>query len=140
MPSSKQHTVLAFIKNWRSEKGVSPSLKEIAKEIGVTEVSAHFTVQDMQAENMLIVHPRMARGIIPTDDVAAFPYTPKQLEVLKLIAKGMKLGEIAKFLGIKPPSVSGRVESLAAKGALNRDTLEILDAGLLKTLAEVPHD
>ena len=80
MPSSKQHTVLAFIKNWRSAKGVSPSLKEIAGFLGVTEVSAHFTVQDMQAENMLIVHPRMARGIIPTDDVAAFPYTPKQLE------------------------------------------------------------
>jgi len=74
------------------------------------------------ARGEIYVHPAMTRALLsgiqhlaPQDDIAPEPLTPREEEVLKLVARGHTSSQIARLLNLSTRTIEGHRASLMAK-------------------------
>jgi DNA-binding NarL/FixJ family response regulator len=73
------------------------------------------------APDELVARLRCLLRRIPSDEVVDHGLTPRELEVLRLLAEGMRQAEIAERLVISPKTVSTHIERILTKlGAHSR--------------------
>ncbi|MDZ4829993.1 MAG: transcriptional repressor LexA [Phycisphaerae bacterium] len=65
----KQLRILQFIRDWRHHNGYSPTMQEIADQLGVSKVTIFEHVESLIAKGTLIRNPNKARSLSIPDDV-----------------------------------------------------------------------
>jgi DNA-binding NarL/FixJ family response regulator len=74
------------------------------------------------AESLAFLTPFTERESAPTAPTPAFGLSPRELEVLRLVAQGKSNGEIAAALFISVPTAKVHVRSILTKLALDSRT------------------
>ena len=67
----KQLRVLEFVRQYRENHGYSPTMQEIADELGVSKVTVFEHVQALVSKGALERDPNRARSLLPVDETAA---------------------------------------------------------------------
>jgi DNA-binding NarL/FixJ family response regulator len=96
-----------------------------ALETGVPDVVAEFDSlaeardSEIEADALLLAAPIQTRALDATPDVESL--TPREIEVLELVAEGLSNKAVAVRLGISDQTVKFHLTSISGKlGALNR--------------------
>lgn len=66
----KQLRVLEFVRQYRESHGYSPTMQEIADELGVSKVTVFEHVQALVSKGALERDPNRARSLLPVDETA----------------------------------------------------------------------
>lgn len=87
MITKKQKEVLDFIKSYQTKKGYSPSLEEIAKQIGVASVStAHHHVKKLEREGLIHKEVNQPRAVTTKSQIYSI-----QIPIMGSIAAGQPI-------------------------------------------------
>jgi DNA-binding NarL/FixJ family response regulator len=89
------------------------------------------------AEGKLYVTPRLASYVLDEERHQPVGLTPRELEVLGLLAEGARVKQIARRLGIEERTVNGHLEHIRDKTGF-RDRLELADLARQLELVDDP--
>ena len=103
-PTRRQFDVAAFIADYRSANGLSPSLEEIAEGLGITKVTVHEHIEQLVRKDMLTRTRYVSRSMVPT---------PKLSRILR--RRGGAIGRMAQIW--RMATKAERTEFLTSVGA-----------------------
>ncbi|MEM7164872.1 MAG: transcriptional repressor LexA [Planctomycetota bacterium] len=95
--TDRQLAVLEFLQHYRKMRGLSPTLEEIAQNFGVSRVTIHDHVRQLEKKGAIRREPNLARALeildpdyadLPPDDAAGDDGEILPVEVLGSIAAG----------------------------------------------------
>ena len=92
--TEKQLRILHFLRAFIAERGVSPTLDEIAGHFGISKVTAHEHVRALERKGVLRRVPHHARSIELADDPLQPPPSPRPLPILGTIAAGSPIDAV----------------------------------------------
>lgn len=64
---SRTSDILEFIRQYREENGMAPSLRELAANFKTSTSVIHYHISKLVADGKLKRVPGVARGLVPTD-------------------------------------------------------------------------
>lgn len=92
----KQLRILKLIRDWRVRHGYSPTMQELADEIGVSKVTVFEHVEALIAKGALTREPNKARSLSITDGVAVPDESrPMRFPLVGKIAAGNPIERVA---------------------------------------------
>ena len=92
----KQLKILQLIRDWRVRKGYSPTMQELADEIGVSKVTVFEHVEALIKKGALIREPNKARSLSIADGIAVPDEArPLRFPLVGKIAAGYPIEKIA---------------------------------------------
>lgn len=59
----RQLAALAAIKSHWKHYSEAPTQSEVGRALGVSKVSAHLLIQKLARDGLVVVHPKLARGV-----------------------------------------------------------------------------
>ena len=124
--TQRQEQALRFFETYKGQKGYAPTLAEVGAALGVSHQAADNLLARIGVGRSL----RRARGIVTPTEIRLggyFNYTPKQHGVLVCLKTGLKVAEIARLKAVSHSAICQLLDALAAKGAVQRFPLEVLD-------------
>lgn len=115
----KQLRILQLIRDWRIRRGYSPTMQELADEIGVSKVTVFEHVEALIKKGALIREPNKARSLSITDGIAVPDEArPLRFPLVGRIAAGNPIERVANEdeidLGDVIGATPGRQESTFA--------------------------
>jgi repressor LexA len=118
----KQLRILQLIRDWRVRKGYSPTMQELADEIGVSKVTVFEHVEALIKKQALVREPNKARSLSIAEGVAVPDEArPLRFPLVGKIAAGNPIERVANEdeidLGevLSPPSSKGQNSTFALK-------------------------
>jgi repressor LexA len=92
----KQLKILQLIRDWRVRRGYSPTMQELADEIGVSKVTVFEHVEALIKKNALVREPNKARSLSIADGVAVPDEgRPMRFPLVGKIAAGNPIERVA---------------------------------------------
>lgn len=67
----RQLAALAAINSYWKHYSEAPTRSELGRALGISKVSAHLLIQKLARSGLVVVHPKMARGVEVVEDYAA---------------------------------------------------------------------
>lgn len=64
---SRTNDILEFIRQYREENGIAPSLRELGSNFQTSTSVIHYHISKLVAAGKLKRVPNVARGLVPTD-------------------------------------------------------------------------
>ena len=92
--TERQLKILNFLRGFIQERGVSPTLEEIATNFGISRVTAHEHIRALEKKGALHKVPNHARSIELADDPRNKPASAPTLPILGTIAAGAPIEAI----------------------------------------------
>jgi repressor LexA len=118
----KQLRILQLIRDWRVRKGYSPTMQELADEIGVSKVTVFEHVEALIKKQALVREPNKARSLSIAEGIAVPDEArPLRFPLVGKIAAGNPIERVANEdeidLGevLSPPSSKGQNSTFALK-------------------------
>ncbi len=92
----KQLKILQLIRDWRVRRGYSPTMQELADEIGVSKVTVFEHVEALIKKNALVREPNKARSLSIADGVSVPDESrPMRFPLVGKIAAGHPIERVA---------------------------------------------
>ncbi len=92
----KQLKILQLIRDWRVRKGYSPTMQELADELGVSKVTVFEHVEALIKKNALVREPNKARSLSIAEGVAVPDESrPLRFPLIGKIAAGNPIERVA---------------------------------------------
>src|SRR5262245_52883317 len=92
----KQLRILQLIRDWRVRKGYSPTMQELADEIGVSKVTVFEHVEALIKKNALVREPNKARSLSIADGISVPDEArPLRFPLVGKIAAGNPIERVA---------------------------------------------
>ena len=92
----KQLKILQLIRDWRVRRGYSPTMQELADEIGVSKVTAFEHVEALIKKGALVREPNKARSLSIADGIAVPDEArPTRFPLVGKIAAGYPIEKVA---------------------------------------------
>jgi repressor LexA len=118
----KQLRILQLIRDWRVRKGYSPTMQELADEIGVSKVTVFEHVEALIKKQALVREPNKARSLSIAEGIAVPDEArPLRFPLVGKIAAGNPIERVANEdeidLGevLSPPASKGQNSTFALK-------------------------
>ena len=89
--TERQLNILNFLRGYIQDRGVSPTLEEIAQKFGISRVTAHEHVRALEKKGALRKVPNHARSIELADDPRSAGSSIAALPILGSIAAGVPI-------------------------------------------------
>ena len=129
----KQLRILQLIRDWRVRKGYSPTMQELADEIGVSKVTVFEHVEALIRKGALVREPNKARSLSIADGIAVPDESrPLRFPLVGKIAAGNPIEKVADMEEIDLVDILG---SSAGRGdstfALKVEGESMRDEGIL---------
>jgi len=125
----KQLRILQLIRDWRVRRGYSPTMQELADEIGVSKVTVFEHVEALIKKGALVREPNKARSLSIADGIAVPDEArPLRFPLVGRIAAGNPIEKVAdtdeidlgEFLGANPGKANSTF-ALKVEGDSMRD-------------------
>src|SRR6266404_9428012 len=92
----KQLRILQLIRDWRVRKGYSPTMQELADEIGVSKVTVFEHVEALIKKGALVREPNKARSLSIAEGIAVPDESrPSRFPLVGKIAAGYPIEKVA---------------------------------------------
>ncbi|MEL6328063.1 MAG: transcriptional repressor LexA [Planctomycetota bacterium] len=129
----KQLRILKLIRDWRVRRGYSPTMQELADEIGVSKVTVFEHVEALIKKGALVREPNKARSLSIAEGVAVPDESrPLKLPLVGKIAAGYPIEKVAGDDEIDLVELLGTTEEKASsRFALKVDGDSMRDEGIL---------
>jgi repressor LexA len=129
----KQLKILQLIRDWRVRRGYSPTMQELADEIGVSKVTVFEHVEALIKKNALVREPNKARSLSIADGVAVPDESrPMRFPLVGKIAAGHPIERVANEDEIDLADMLGQdALSAASTFALKVEGDSMRDEGIL---------
>ncbi|MFO0856233.1 MAG: transcriptional repressor LexA [Phycisphaerales bacterium] len=129
----KQLKILQLIRDWRVRKGYSPTMQELADEIGVSKVTVFEHVEALIKKNALVREPNKARSLSIAEGISVPDEArPMRFPLVGKIAAGHPIERVANEEEIDLGEILGQ-DSLASAStfALKVEGDSMRDEGIL---------
>jgi repressor LexA len=129
----KQLRILQLIRDWRVRKGYSPTMQELADEIGVSKVTVFEHVEALIKKGALVREPNKARSLSIADGIAVPDESrPTRFPLVGKIAAGYPIEKVPEQDEIDLSDlVGGRAGRMDSTFALRVEGDSMKDEGIL---------
>ncbi|GMV27570.1 MAG: LexA repressor [Phycisphaerae bacterium] len=129
----KQLKILQLIRDWRVRRGYSPTMQELADEIGVSKVTVFEHVEALIKKGALVREPNKARSLSIADGIAVPDESrPLRFPLVGKIAAGNPIERVADMEEIDLAEVlGGRTGKTESTFALKVEGDSMRDEGIL---------
>ncbi len=128
----KQLRILQLIRDWRVRKGYSPTMQELADEIGVSKVTVFEHVEALIKKGALVREPNKARSLSIADGIAVPDESrPTRFPLVGKIAAGYPIEKVPEQDEIDLSDLVGRGTRNDSTFALKVEGDSMRDEGIL---------
>ncbi len=128
----KQLRILQLIRDWRVRRGFSPTMQELANEIGVSKVTVFEHVEALIKKGALIREPNKARSLSIAEGIAVPDESrPMKYPLVGKIAAGYPIEKVAEADEVDLVEFLGTVDDSGSTFALIVDGESMRDEGIL---------
>jgi len=129
----KQMRILRLIRDWRIRRGYSPTMQELADEIGVSKVTVFEHVEALIKKGALVREPNKARSLSIADGVSVPDESrPMRYPLVGKIAAGYPIEKVADEDEVDLQQLVGnKAEASRSMFALKVDGDSMRDEGIL---------
>lgn len=128
----KQLKILQLIRDWRVRRGYSPTMQELADEIGVSKVTVFEHVEALIKKGALVREPNKARSLSIADGVAVPDESrPTRFPLVGKIAAGYPIEKVADTDEIDLTDLVGAAGREGSTFALKVEGDSMRDEGIL---------
>jgi repressor LexA len=128
----KQLRILQLIRDWRVRKGYSPTMQELADEIGVSKVTVFEHVEALIKKGALVREPNKARSLSIADGIAVPDESrPTRFPLVGKIAAGYPIEKVPEQDEIDLSDLVGRGNRGDSTFALKVEGDSMKDEGIL---------
>lgn len=128
----KQLKILQLIRDWRVRRGYSPTMQELADEIGVSKVTVFEHVEALIKKGALIREPNKARSLSIADGIAVPDEArPTRFPLVGKIAAGYPIEKVADQDEVDLAEVLGAHQQAGSTFALKVEGDSMRDEGIL---------
>ncbi len=128
----KQLRILQLIRDWRVRKGYSPTMQELADEIGVSKVTVFEHVEALIKKGALVREPNKARSLSIADGIAVPDESrPTRFPLVGRIAAGYPIEKVPEMDEIDLSDLVGKGNRMVSTFALKVEGDSMKDEGIL---------
>jgi repressor LexA len=128
----KQLKILQLIRDWRVRKGYSPTMQELADEIGVSKVTVFEHVEALIKKGALVREPNKARSLSIAEGIAVPDESrPTRFPLVGRIAAGYPIEKVPEMDEIDLSDIVGRGNRTDSTFALKVEGDSMRDEGIL---------
>jgi repressor LexA len=128
----KQLRILQLIRDWRVRKGYSPTMQELADEIGVSKVTVFEHVEALIKKGALVREPNKARSLSIADGIAVPDESrPTRFPLVGKIAAGYPIEKVPEQDEIDLSDLVGKGNRVDSTFALKVEGDSMRDEGIL---------
>jgi repressor LexA len=128
----KQLRILQLIRDWRVRKGYSPTMQELADEIGVSKVTVFEHVEALIKKGALVREPNKARSLSIADGIAVPDESrPTRFPLVGRIAAGYPIEKVPEMDEIDLSDLVGKGNRTDSTFALKVEGDSMKDEGIL---------